>query len=111
MAEEIPHLSLPLRLAGSSYAQVGQDTDREAADCVFVIMSFPRGTRAEEPNFGIDDPTFQTQPIDVDDIANAIAEYEPRVDAEIDTVDLPDGSTTVRVQVTLPTSDELPEEA
>jgi len=109
--DSVPHLSLPLRLSGDRFAQVGQDTDREAADCVFVIMCFPRGVRAEEPDFGIDDPTFETQPIDVDDIAQAISDYEPRVDAEIETIDLPDGTTTVKVNVTLPTSDELPEEA
>lgn len=107
----IPHLSLPLRLSGNRYATVEQDTDGEAADCVKVITSFPLGFRAEDLDFGISDPSFQTQPIDVDQIAQAIADYEPRVDASIDTVDLADGTTTVDVRVTLPTSDELPEEA
>jgi len=111
MEDQVPHLSLPFRLSGTGYATVEQDTDREAADCVFVIMSFERGVRAEEPDFGIEDPTFETQPIDVDDIAEAISNYEPRVNADIETIDLPDGTTTVKVNVTLPTSDELPEES
>lgn len=107
----VPHLSLPLRMSSNRFATVEQDTDKEAADCVFVIMSFPTGFRSEEPDFGIDDPSFQMQPINVDQIAQAIADYEPRVDAHIETIDLEDGTTTVKVEVTLPTSDELPEEA
>jgi phage baseplate assembly protein W len=108
--DDIPHMALPIRLNNGQYATRQQDTDAEAADCVKVILSFGRGERIEEPDFGIEDPTFQTQPISTTDIEWAIQEYEPRVQATVRTVDTPDGSTSVSVKVTLPTSDELPTE-
>lgn len=105
-SEIIPHLALPIQMAGKGLAVRDQDSDAEVADCVKVIMSFSRGDRAEDLDFGIDDPTFQTQPIDTADIETAIADYEPRADVEVNTVDLPDGSTTVEIKLTQPTSDD-----
>jgi phage baseplate assembly protein W len=108
--DDVPHLALPFRLIGDRYATRQQDTDAEATDCVKALLSFMKGDRAEDPDFGIDDPTFQTQPIDTDDIARQIDIYEPRVNANITTVDQPDGTTTVKIAITVPTSDDLPEE-
>ena len=34
MADELPHLSLPLELAGARYATVDQDSSSEVAVCV-----------------------------------------------------------------------------
>jgi phage baseplate assembly protein W len=106
----IPHLAIPMRIVNGQYATRQQDTDPEAADCVRNILAFEKGSRIEDMDFGIEDPTFQTMPIDIDDIAQAIGDYEPRVDAEIETEDLPDGTEIVHISVTLPTSDESPEE-
>lgn len=108
--DEIPHLSLPIRYENSVFVTNEQDTDAEAADCVKVILRFERGTRPEAPEFGINDPTFQTQPIDVDDIAEAIGFYEPRVNANITTVDGVDGTSTVSIKVNIPGSDDTVEE-
>lgn len=105
--DNIPHLALPLRLSGGAYVTRQQDTDSEAADCVKAILSFRTGDRDEDPDFGILDPTFETQPIDVDDIERAINEYEPRVDFTVTTEDKVDGTTSVFVQITMPTSDDL----
>lgn len=105
-----PHLALPLRLVGDHYATRDQDSDAEVADAVQIIVSFERGERVEDPDFGIDDPTFETQPIDTQQIEMAIQEYEPRAIADVSTKDLPDGSTTVSIRVTQPTSDDLPGE-
>lgn len=109
--DDIKHLSMPLRLVGDAYATCQQDTNTEAADCVRNILVFPRGLRPEDINFGIDDPTFETQPIDVDDIATTISVYEPRVNADIQTVDEPDGTTSVKISINLPTSDDETEVA
>jgi phage baseplate assembly protein W len=103
----IPHLALPIRYESGAFVTNEQDTDAEAADCVKAILSFGRYTRFDDPDFGIPDPTFETQPIDTDAIAEAITTYEPRVDAVIETEDKTDGTTTVRVSVTLPTSEDL----
>ena len=103
----IPHLALPLRVEGGRYVTTEQDTDDEAADCVKVITSFGRFTRIEKPDFGINDPTFETQPIDIDDIAQAITIWEPRVDATIETEDKEDGTTTVNISVSIPGSEDM----
>lgn len=108
--DNLPHIAIPIRVIGGQYQSRQQDTDAEAADCVRNILVFAKGDRAEDLNFGIDDPTFQTQPIDTDGMALAIQEYEPRVNAQITTSDTPDGSTMVSIEVMLPTSDELPTE-
>jgi len=109
--DSVPHLELPMRVVGGQYAQREQDTDAEVADAIRVLVSFMRGDRIEDPEFGVDDPSFQTQPIDTDDIYSAIHEYEPRAQVDITTHDQPDGSTTVSIKMAQPTSDDLPTEA
>jgi phage baseplate assembly protein W len=109
--DQVLHLAFPFRLVNGAYATHQQDTDPEAADCVRNILSFEKGDRIEDLDFGIEDPTFQTMPIDIDDIAQAIADYEPRVVAEITTDDQADGTEQVSIFVTLPTSDESTLEA
>lgn len=106
MDDSLPHLALPLRVENGGFAFNEQDTDDEGATCVKAILSFAKDTRLEDPEFGIIDPTFDTQPIDTDDMRMAIKTYEPRVQFSIQTTDQPDGSTTVTVQVSMPTSDE-----
>lgn len=108
--DDIPHLALPIRYENGIFVTNEQDTDAEAADCVKAILSFELGTRAEDVDFGIEDPTFEIQPINIEGIAEAIHMYEPRVDAMIETVDKTDGTTTVNVRVNLPASDEQVEE-
>jgi phage baseplate assembly protein W len=109
--DETLHLAIPFRIVNGAYATRQQDSDAEASDCVRNILAFEKGSRIEDPDFGIEDPSFESQPIDVDDIAEAIATYEPRVNAEIETEDEVEGTSTVSIFVTLPTSDDLPEEA
>jgi phage baseplate assembly protein W len=108
--DNIPHLALPIRYENGIFVVNEQDTDSEAAACVKAILSFGKYTRPEDVDFGIADPTFETQPIDIEEIAEAIHIYEPRVDALIETVDNTDGTSTVNVRVTLPASDEQVEE-
>lgn len=105
--DSIPHLALPIRYENGLFITNEQDSDKEAVDCVKAILSFEVGSRIEDPEFGIADPTFETQPIDTQDIAQAISDYEPRVDATIETIDQADGTTTVNVRVTLPASEDM----
>ena len=78
MADELPHLSLPLELAGARYATVDQDSSSEVAVCVEAICSFPKGYRAERPDFGIDDPAFQTLPLETAGLEADVRAWEPR---------------------------------
>jgi phage baseplate assembly protein W len=81
--DDIPHIALPITLAGSRFATVQQDTTAEVAACVAAIVSFPLGYREDQPEFGISDPAFSTRPIDTAEVEDAIAEYEPRADVTV----------------------------
>jgi hypothetical protein len=111
--DSIPHLAWPIRFTDTGqYVTVQQDTDDEVAQCVGVLVSYLRGFRIERPDFGIFDPTFNVQPIDTSDIGKACAIFEARADVDLEEYDDPNdrGKTTVRLRVTVPTSDELPQE-
>lgn len=78
MADELPHLALPLELAGNRYATVDQDSSSEVACCVMAITSFPKGYRAERPDFGIEDPAFLTYPLETAELEADVRAWEPR---------------------------------
>lgn len=79
---DIPHFSLPFRFDTTggypSAAVVEQDTTDEITSCVLAIVLCPLGFRAEQPDFGIADPTFSQGLVDREPIAAAINEWEPR---------------------------------
>jgi phage baseplate assembly protein W len=75
---DVPHFSLPFRFATPQAAVTEQDSLDEIADCVTAILLCPVGYRVEEPRFGIDDPTFQQQPLDTDAIREAVETWEER---------------------------------
>ena len=74
-------------MQGTAYETCQQDTDQEAATTVAVLCSFQRGTRAEQPDFGITDPTFQQMPVDTAEIQRQVALYEPRARLHIKVTD------------------------
>lgn len=102
----VPHLAVPFQVINGQWVTVEQDTDDEVAQCVRNLCAFERGYRAEDPDFGIADPTFTTMPIDTEDIARALSVYEDRALIEIFQTISPDGSVEVRLEVTLPTSED-----
>src|SRR5262245_38101144 len=98
---------MPLRVTvNGQWVVVEQDTESEVADCVRNICAFERGYRVEDPNFGINDPTFTTMPIDVADIASALNEYEERASVQIFQEITSDGQVSVRLEVTVPTAED-----
>jgi phage baseplate assembly protein W len=75
----VPHFDLPFRFIGSGNAVVvDQDTLEDVSNCVEAIMRTVIGQRQELPEFGIPDPTLQTQPIYRPDILTQVLEWEPR---------------------------------
>lgn len=76
----IPKLRVPLRLENGRLALVEQDSQDNVAACVYTILSYERGARLEDPDFGVEDPTFATMPLDVDEWFEQIAAYEPRAE-------------------------------
>jgi phage baseplate assembly protein W len=86
----IPKLRVPLRLENGRLAQVPQDSLDNVAACVYAILSTERGSRLEDPEFGIVDPTFEQLPLDLSEWLEQIARYEPRAEVETgqDIIDL-----------------------
>jgi hypothetical protein len=74
----VPHLAIPFNWDGSSAAVIEQDTIEDISACVEASCLTIIGQREELPDFGIPDPTFGIQPIDVQRIIDAVLKYEPR---------------------------------
>jgi len=102
VADTLPHLALPLELAGPRYATVDQDSSSEVACCVEAIVAFPKGYRAERPDFGIDDPTFGGLPLATGDLEADVRAWEPRAELSLEEeVSLTDpGAVRLTIHVT-----------
>ncbi len=105
--DDLPHLAWPVRVDGSSYASIQQDTDDEVAATVAVLLSFRRGWRAEQPDFGITDPTFELTPINTAEIERQVGLYEPRAELEITLSDDGRGAQRVRIAATIAEEEEF----
>lgn len=95
----IPKLRVPLEMGARGLRTVEQDSVDEVAQCVYAILATPLGSRLEQPEFGIEDDTFELQPLDLSAWQEAIASWEPRARTLADQ-DLEDGVTHVREAVT-----------
>lgn len=60
---DTPHFDLPLRLSGSSFAEVEQDSYADIANSVEAIVRTFVGWRDYVPEFGIPEILFHNQPI------------------------------------------------
>jgi hypothetical protein len=78
----VPKLRIPLRLENGRLGICEQDSQENVAACVYAILAFERGSRIEDIDFGVEDPTFDTMPIDVDEWLEQISRYEPRANVQ-----------------------------
>lgn len=100
MAKVIPKLRVPLQMAGGRLATVEQDGIENVQACVYTILSYERGSRIEDPNFGVEDPTFVELPLDTQEWIEQVNRYEPR--AEVGTLeDVEDEVGAILVEVGL----------
>lgn len=76
-------LRIPLRLENGRLGICEQDSQENVAACVYAILAYERGSRIEDPDFGVEDPTFADLPFDEREWLEQIARYEPR--AEVST--------------------------
>ena len=97
--DAIPHLAWPITFANARYATNDQDTDAEVIAAVAVIVSFEKGYRAEDPAFGITDPTFSLSPVDTDDIISTVTEYEPRAEINVSVDEREPTGDSVHIEV------------
>ena len=85
MTPTIPHFDLPFRFgtAGGNAAVVQQDSVKDVRNCVEACIRTDAGSRLYVPQFGVDDPTFRTQPLDMTQLHAQIVLNEPRADVII----------------------------
>jgi hypothetical protein len=71
----VPHMSFPLRLQGSRFSTVQQDSPEEVGQRVRALLRTPRGSREENPDLGIPFPGFRRGGTDLVEIARQIDTY------------------------------------
>lgn len=98
MTYEVPHLRVPLVVAGGRFATVEQDSVDEVAQCAEAVVRTPMGRRDLEPEFGIPDQAFD---VDLPAISDQLSEWEPRALAKLDQEDLEDLVTRIQLDVDL----------
>lgn len=80
---DIPHFKFPFTFDSAGHARVvEQDSDDDVVQCVEVLLSTPVGSRAELPEYGVEDPTFTTT-LDLPGIVQAIDDWEPRAQVDM----------------------------
>lgn len=86
-----PHFDLPFRMVGGSFAVVEQDSQEDIANCVEAIVRTPFASIPDSPDFGVDDHSFDNQPIDTNALTAQILNQEPRatilIEEQTDLVD------------------------
>ncbi len=96
----IPKLRVPLRVENGRLGICEQDSQENVAACVYTVLSYERGSRLEDVDFGIEDPTFSQMPLDVEEWREQLSVYEPR--AEIETFqDIEETVSAILVEVGL----------
>lgn len=80
----VPHFDLPFRFTAGHAAVVEQDSSDDISNCVDAVLLTRIGSRVEMPEFGIPDPTFDIQPIELQGMFAALVEQEPRAYVLID---------------------------
>lgn len=74
----IPKFRIPLRVENGRLALVEQGSQDNVAGCVYTVLAYERGSRIEDPEFGVESRIFDQMPIDVQEWLEQIAVYEPR---------------------------------
>jgi phage baseplate assembly protein W len=76
----LPHLAVPIRFNGKTFATVDQDSLEEIEQCVLACVSTIVGSRIDAPGYGVPDETFQqlTPHPSVEAYLAAVQEAEPR---------------------------------
>lgn len=90
-----------MRLLGTGFATVEQDTPDDVAMCCAAILAYPLGSRVERPDFGVEDQAFHEQGAGLVEIRQALSAWEPRAHTtvEMSDFDLYTLSARVRAEV------------
>jgi phage baseplate assembly protein W len=76
----VPKLKVPLQMGAGGFATVEQDSPEEVAACVYALVATERGSRLEDPDYGVEDASFDEFPPEdaIDEWLVQIGRYEPR---------------------------------
>lgn len=94
----IPKLRVPIEMGSTGLRTVEQDSEDEIAQCAYAILATERGSRLEQPEFGITDPTFEQGGMDLGEALLALATWEPRAEVEAEQ-EIEDLTASVRFEV------------
>lgn len=77
---KVPKIRTPFEVVGGAVAVVEQDSGREIEQCIHAVLSTPRGSRLEEPDFGRPNGLFMQhgKGPGLDAYLAAVEEWEPR---------------------------------
>lgn len=76
----VPHFDYPFRFSTASAhaVEVEQDSVEDIIDCIQTSLLTNKGDRIELPEFGISNPLFELQPLNLDDLYADVTDQEPR---------------------------------
>lgn len=75
---DIPHFAYPLRIDGSEFAVVEQDSGDEIQGAIEAILRTPQGHVDSKPTLGLPDLTFRLPGTATAAVAEALELHEPR---------------------------------
>ena len=93
-----PKLKVPFNINGSSADVVEQDSVEEVVQCVTAIINTPVGFREDQPEYGMEDPTFLEGGVDAEDIEAIVGEWEDRA-TTMTTSEMDDLVNNVNIEV------------
>lgn len=75
---ELPHFAAPFTFTNAGANVVEQDSVEDVASCVYNIASCPVGFITHNPDFGVDDLSFATVPVNTIGLVEEVGDQEPR---------------------------------
>ncbi len=101
---KVPHFAQPFEFNNKGVVKtVEQDSEQDILDCVLRICLCPEGFREDQPEFGLPELAFQTIPLDLKAVEEAIERFEPRCTTQIverAMSEIEQGSREVQIEVT-----------
>lgn len=87
---DVPKIRMPFTVTADGIGLIEQDTIDEIGQCVYAVLATPLGSRAVDPEFGLNDQAHVKNGARLEDLTDAIEASEPRV-TELDFEDEWDG--------------------
>lgn len=92
-------LSLPLRLSGSRFVTVGQDSPQALAESVGLLLDTRPGERRSIPEYGFPSPLFSQDGVDPEQARGVISQWEDAGQVEITAALVANGVQHVTVEL------------